>query len=282
MQVALSRLLQQTKPDRLFIEPTGLAHADQLIDQLSQAHWQTSLQLQAVVCVISAAMLLDARYRQHSILLSQLEVSEILLISHANDMQPAHEQAMQQLITQYPKFEQQVYLIEQGRLDFKYINYRPVHHSIQRRPLLNPVSVGQKPIGQNSLELTRQPADSSTSMLEPPFHYVEQAIGHEVTGWCLPATWQFEQKILIDCLLSASNWLRIKGVMHTEQGWIAINFSPTQLNYHSHDGFGDNRLEIIVSTENSTEKSSITPDWQAFERKLLACLRSPQVEQLMP
>ena len=103
-----------------------------------------------------------------------------------------------------------------------------------------------------------------------------------MAGWCLPATWQFEQKALIDCLLNASNWLRIKGVMHTKQGWIAINFSPTQLNYHSHDGFGDNRLEIIVTTENSTEKSSNTTDWQTFERKLLACLRSPQVEQLMP
>lgn len=287
MQVALSRLLQQTKPDRLFIEPTGLAHADQLIDQLSQAHWQTSLQLHAVVCVISAAMLLDSRYRQHSTLISQLEVSDILLVSHADEMQPAHEQAIQQLIAQYPKFEQQVYLIEQGRLDFQYINYRPAHHSIQRRPLLNPVIVGQKPIGpksidQNSLELTQQPADSSISALEPPFHYVEQAIGHEVAGWCLPATWQFEQKALIDCLLNASNWLRIKGVMHTKQGWIAINFSPTQLNYHSHDGFGDNRLEIIIANENNIEKSSNTTDWQTFERKLLASLSSPQVEQLMP
>lgn len=286
MQVALSRLLQQTKPDRLFIEPTGLAHADQLIDQLGQEHWQTSLQLQAVVCVVSAAMLLDSRYRQHSILLSQLEVSDILLVSHADEMQSAHEQAMQQLIAQYPKFEQQVYLIEQGRLDFQYINYRPAHHSIQRRPLLNPVIVGHKSFGhksidQNSLELTQKPADS-TSALELPFHYVEQAIGHEVAGWCLPAVWQFEQKALIDCLLTASNWLRIKGVVHTEQGWIAINFSPTQLNYHSHDGFGDNRLEIIVTTENSTEKSSNTTDWQTFERKLLACLRSPQVEELMP
>lgn len=276
MQVALSRLLQQAKPDHLFIEPTGLAHAEQLIDQLSQSHWQTSLQLQAVVCVISATMLLDQRYRQHSTLISQLEVSDILLVSHAEEMQAAHEQAIQQLIAQYPKFEQQVYRVDQGRLDFKIIQQLPAVKPIQRQPLLNPLNISQSKVGPQSVELTQQQADSNA--LEPPFHYIEQALGHAVAGWCFPAAWQFEQQALIDCLLTADNWLRIKGVMHTEQGWIAINFTPTQLNYHSHDGFGDNRLEIIASTENGIENQSSTADWQAFERKLLACLRLLKVE----
>ncbi|RYY78340.1 MAG: GTP-binding protein [Moraxellaceae bacterium] len=292
MQVALSRLLQQTRPDRLFIEPTGLAHADQLIAQLSQTHWQTSLQLQAVVCVISAAMLLDQRYRQHSTLISQLEVSDILVISHAGEMQAAHEQAMQQLIAQYPKFKQQIYRVDQrrteqgrleqglderGRLDFKQIDYRPANKVRQRQPLLTPLPnlPANRP---RQARLIGQTAEANPENLTPPFHYVEQALGHAVAGWCFPATWQFEQKALIECLLTASNWLRIKGVMHTDQGWIAINFTPTQLNYHSHDGFGDNRLEIIVSTKNESEKPENFPDWQAFEQKLLACLCVHQAE----
>ena len=49
MQIGLARLLGQAKPDRLFIEPTGLGHPKQLIEQLTESHWQQSLQLRAVV-----------------------------------------------------------------------------------------------------------------------------------------------------------------------------------------------------------------------------------------
>lgn len=299
MQVALSRLLQQAKPDRLFIEPTGLAHADQLIAQLSESHWQTSLQLQAVVCVISAAMLLDSRYRQHSTLMSQLEVADILVVSQAKHITDDHVQVIAQLLQEYPKFKQQIYQVEQGQVEqtgaqqeqlkFAHINQRRAGRLIQRRPLLNPLQItynkashnktGQSQTSQQPHELTQQGNEASENAQQPPFHYVEQALSHVVAGWCLPATWQFEQKALIDCLLTASNWLRIKGVIHTEQGWIALNFTPTQLNYHSHDGLGDNRVEMIVSIENGAEQSANSPDWQAFERKLLACLCLPQDEQ---
>ena len=40
MQIALSRLLSETQPDRLFIEPTGLGHPAQLLEQLTEPHWQ--------------------------------------------------------------------------------------------------------------------------------------------------------------------------------------------------------------------------------------------------
>lgn len=274
MQVALARLLQQTQPDRLFIEPTGLAHADQLVAQLSQSHWQTSLKLQAVVCVLSAAMLLDQRYRQHDTLISQLEVSDILVISHANSLAESHQRAIEQLISHYPKFSNHVYLTEQGQLDFAHINQLPSHRIMTRRPLLT----------HTGLNSRTEQTDANTPQppLEPPFHYVEQALQHEVAGWCLPADWQFEQQALIDCLLTVPNWQRIKAVMQTEQGWLAINFIPTQLNYHSHSGFADNRLEIIInapSTNNPTDKatdehSAAHYDWTVFEQKLLATVRT--------
>lgn len=269
MQVALARLLQQTQPDRLFIEPTGLAHADQLVEQLSQSHWQTSLKLQAVVCVVSAAMLLDQRYRQHDTLISQLEVSDILVISHANSLTESHQRAIEQLISHYPKFSNHVYLTEQGQLDFAHINQLPSHRIMTRRALLTHTGLNRTGVDQQT------DADTPQTPLEPPFHYVEQALQHEVAGWCLPADWQFEQQALIDCLLSTPDWQRIKAVMQTEQGWLAINFTPTQLNYHSHAGFGDNRLEIIINAPahpNSTDAPSY--DWTAFEQKLLATLRT--------
>ena len=49
LQVALVRLINEHHPDRLIIEPTGLAHPNELLDQLSEPHWQTTLTLNAVI-----------------------------------------------------------------------------------------------------------------------------------------------------------------------------------------------------------------------------------------
>ena len=43
MQIALSRLISETQPDRLFIEPTGLGHPAQLLEQLTEPHWQQNI-----------------------------------------------------------------------------------------------------------------------------------------------------------------------------------------------------------------------------------------------
>jgi G3E family GTPase len=38
-QIGLGRLLRKARPDRLFIEPSGLGHPAQLLKQLSEAPW---------------------------------------------------------------------------------------------------------------------------------------------------------------------------------------------------------------------------------------------------
>jgi len=45
-QVALARLLRQARPDRLLIEPSGLGHPAQLLEQLRDSPWQQVLALQ--------------------------------------------------------------------------------------------------------------------------------------------------------------------------------------------------------------------------------------------
>ncbi|WP_411565956.1 CobW family GTP-binding protein [Pseudomonas orientalis] len=56
-QVGLGRLLRRAKPDRLFIEPSGLGHPAQLLKQLSQAPWQDVLAVQPCVLVLDAQAL---------------------------------------------------------------------------------------------------------------------------------------------------------------------------------------------------------------------------------
>ncbi|MDO5769568.1 MAG: GTP-binding protein, partial [Psychrobacter sp.] len=65
LQIGLSRLLAEHHPQRLLIEPTGLAHPRTLLAQLSEPHWQTSLLLKSVICVLSGQQWSQGKYRHH-------------------------------------------------------------------------------------------------------------------------------------------------------------------------------------------------------------------------
>ncbi len=56
-QIGLGRLLRKAKPDRLFIEPSGLGHPAQLLKQLSEAPWLGVLAVQPCVLVLDAQAL---------------------------------------------------------------------------------------------------------------------------------------------------------------------------------------------------------------------------------
>ncbi len=56
-QVGLGRLLRKARPDRLFIEPSGLGHPAQLLKQLNEAPWKGVLAVQPCVLVLDAQAL---------------------------------------------------------------------------------------------------------------------------------------------------------------------------------------------------------------------------------
>uniref|UniRef100_UPI00036FE6EE CobW family GTP-binding protein n=1 Tax=Pseudomonas asplenii TaxID=53407 RepID=UPI00036FE6EE len=56
-QVGLGRLLRKARPDRLFIEPSGLGHPVQILRQLAAAPWLGVLALQPCVMVLDAQAL---------------------------------------------------------------------------------------------------------------------------------------------------------------------------------------------------------------------------------
>ena len=63
-------------------------------------------------------------------------------------------------------------------------------------------------------------------------------------------------------MFCAQDWVRIKGIFNTDQGWKSFNFNPQQFNYKSVEEGIDNRIEIIYQSNQ---------DWLLFETELLAC-----------
>ena len=250
MQVALSRLLSEYRPDRLLIEPTGLGHSQALLEQLSAVHWQSSIQLNAVICVIDAARLHQQLWQQHAVYLQQIDASDVLLLSHQQQMQ-AEDQQQLKILQQSYQYSQKQWVVD----GFESINVAVLD---QPRP--------SKTLKKQSLLSTAQrmviAPDAEPKRL--PYHYQQQREGFAVAGWHLPKSWQFDADALLCYLQQLQGMERIKGRVQSNQGWIDINSTAQQFSVDFSASTGlDNRVEMISAQQ---------PDWLAIEHALLASL----------
>ena len=258
MQVGLSRLLTKTKPTRLFIEPTGLGHPLQLIEQLSEPHWARALDLRAIVSVVDGTRLCETKLIEHETYQAQLALADVLVISHQAQMTENNHAQLATMLEHLSTIKASaptVYLTNQGELNLSEVD--------------QPRNIGRQT--RRSL-LHLKPQQSASSQVEPeaielPYHYHEQALAQSVGGWRLPVEWVFDRDRLLGWLLSLQGWMRIKGVMRVynakkESEWLALNLIPMQISFTSHAGNIDNRLEIIAAPG---------ADWAAYEQDLMAC-----------
>ncbi|MBP6114514.1 MAG: GTP-binding protein [Acinetobacter sp.] len=249
MQIALSRLIQESKPDRLFIEPTGLGHPAQLLEQLTEPHWQSLIDMRALVTVVDGSRLHDAEWTKQHLYQDQLKAAQIVVVSHVDQMKDEDEKALSELQSEYLAYVQQWLKADMGNLDMHNIDLK--FNGVQRQiqPLIQ--------IQRNA------PKDGVLAEIKQlPYHYVESAQGYTVAGWKFSKRWQFDFYDLLDVLCDQTDWIRIKGIFNTNQGWMTFNFNPEQLNYKSGEENIDNRIEIIVQHER---------DWFELETAILAC-----------
>ncbi len=80
-QLALNALLKPKNLDRIFIEPSGLGHADSLIKVLNQSQYETWLTLKPTVTIIDPVQFQNSQYREHEIYQRQLKAADILYIN---------------------------------------------------------------------------------------------------------------------------------------------------------------------------------------------------------
>ncbi|MFW1807805.1 CobW family GTP-binding protein [Acinetobacter ursingii] len=248
LHIALARLLSESKPDRLFIEPTGLGHPAQLMEQLTEPHWQSSLDMRALVTVVDGSRLHESNWVKQNLYEDQIKAAEIVVISHTDVMTFDDDQALLQLQQEYEVYQQQWLSAAHGELQLKQIDLAHVIHERKIQPLL---------IQQRQ----QSTAEQATEIKELPYHYVEHAQGYMVAGWKFPRRWIFNFDRLLDVLCEQQDWLRIKAIFHTHQGWMYFNCNPNQFNYKTGEENIDNRIEMISQHEHN---------WLKLETDLLA------------
>lgn len=242
-QVGLARLLRKARPQRLFIEPSGLGHPRTLLRQLGEAPWRGVLAPQPLLLVLDAQAL-AAGLALPEAQSDALADAELLLLNKSEGLDEA---AKARIRASLP--EVALSWTEQGRLPL---------------PAL-PTRAGAV---QVDAELPSAPKEVPVLLTrEAPIRQVHVEGGRSAVGWRLHRDWCFRRDAVDKWLGSLGGLLRVKAVLHCAEGWLSCNRVSGDDPWQPSAWRKDNRIELIFAT---------SADFEDLEAGLLACLQTPE------
>ncbi len=238
-QVALVQLLRKAQPDRLFIEPSGLGHPLQLLEQLGDVPWLDVLAVQPMVLVLDAQKITSAADVEPTLLAQ----TGLVLLNKCDSMTPEQEENWQQVFAPMP-----VLCTRQGQLAYQALPGR--EHRAGQQPLLDHFASASPKLGV----LWTDPQQPICS------------VNQQDNGWSIGWRWHPSQQfdlMRIQLWLTHMRWQRAKCVVHTNAGWLSANALDGQsLHWQNSEWRKDSRLELIFTEEQ---------DQQQLTAELAAC-----------
>ena len=245
-QIGLGRLLRKARPDRLFIEPSGLGHPARLLKQLSEAPWQGVLAVQPCVLVLDAQALavgkpLPATQQE------TLNSAGLLLLNKSEGLDTADRQ---RIAAQLPA--RRLYWTQQAELP------------LSELPGLETQAVE----GVDNFSVPKGLAQMPAVWKDPalPICLSQEQEGGWSIGWRWHPSQAFEAA-LVGRWLESLAWRRAKLVIHSVEGWVSANaLDNSVLEWRPSEWRRDSRIELIFSEPQ---------DVDSLQRALAECrLRS--------
>lgn len=226
-QVGLGRLLRKARPDRLFIEPSGLGHPMQLLQQLGQAPWVGVLAVQPLLMVVDAQALargepLPAAQEQ------ALQASELIVFNKAGAVDEAGRLLITEQLPNVPGF-----WTDHGLLPFAQL------------PISSTERESDKVVGNVAVDNQLAAPRAVWTNPRSPICLAQQGEG----GWSIGWRWHPSQRfdpLRLRAFLDAWPWRRAKGVIHSVEGWQSFNgLEGSMPDWLSSDWRKDTRIELI-------------------------------------
>jgi len=265
-KVALNQLIRDHRPDRILIEPTGLAHPQQVLKQFSGNEYRTLLDIQAVICLVDPRSLNDENFTSLAAFHSQMDMADIIVSTKMDLLSSREKVDIRQLLESNVKQAKTIKEIENGQIPWHWLlsphkqQSTTVNASHPKRALTAPSST-------SASEFESAPSLATTKITR---HEKQEAFGYSC-GWRFPDAWVFNQQAFINCIEKILVQ-RIKGIVRVESGIITVNrmrdtLSIEQLNQNGESSTLSRkgmRLEMIHTS---------AVDWEAVEALLKACQR---------
>lgn len=231
-QTALSRLLRQAQPQRLFIEPSGLGHPLSLWQQLQQAPWQGTLVLHAPVLVVDAQAWVAGQPLPEAQQALLPLAGRVLM----NKSEGLDADCRQQWQDSWPHLA--LHWTTQGELPLALL---PGFESQKA----SPITPAAMPVEQSLPWLWTDP--------QQPLCQIHSDGPHWSIGW----RWHPQQHFSLPAVahwLAALPWERAKLIVRTDCGWQSVNLSPGMAFMPKPSEWRkDSRVELIFSQPQNAE-----------------------------
>jgi G3E family GTPase len=226
-QIGLGRLLRKAKPDRLFIEPSGLGHPARLFEQLNEAPWVGVLSVQPCVLVLDAQSLaagkpLPAAQQE------TLNSAGLLVLNKAEGLDMDDRQRIAAQLPPRP-----LYWTQQALLP---LNELP---GVQARAVA----------GMDNFIVPKGLAQMPAIWTNPslPICLSQEQEGGWSIGWRWHPSQTFDVALIVQWLESLC-WRRAKLVIHSADGWVSANaLDNSELEWKPSEWRQDSRIELIFS-----------------------------------
>jgi G3E family GTPase len=249
MQVGLNRLIRSSKPDRILIEPTGLGHPAQLIQQLTGPLYREILDLRATIGLVDARLLSDPRYTSHPNFQDQLHLADVLIGNKLDCYTEADRDAFYRLVEAQGSSKKVATMVAHGCLKRAYLDAP----RLERTALFPEAHAFSNDHHHHHHDH------------EPPggdWHRIEGAAdGFHTSGWTLPLDTSFDLVCLRQLML-ISGVVRMKGLVPASNGLMSINATPMEWSEEVLQQPMSPRIEIITSEPL---------DWSIIELQLRDC-----------
>lgn len=251
--VGLNRLIREQRPDRILIEPTGLGHPAQILATLEGPFYRQLLDVRATLTLLDARHLASSRHRTHPTWQDQIHLADVLVASKADLYSDTEREAYAAFVATQQPAKTRAALVAHGRLN-------PAWLDLPRQPRQAAFPEAHAFLAAQSHDHDHPHGHAGAEhrdwlMLEG------RGDAYLSIGWRIGADQRFDADRL-ETWLGGLNVDRIKGVLHTDQGWRAVNRSDDGGGWQPAQTRGDSRLEIIHHAEL---------DAAALDRSLRAC-----------
>jgi G3E family GTPase len=217
LRVALVRLLREVKPDRLFVEPTGLAHPASIVDVVRSPGVRESVALRATITLVDPARFLRGG---DDLLADQVLAADVLVGNFADRTDPA--------------------VLERFRAAARALDPGPLVVATASFAEIDPAWLDLEP-APAELRIWRAAGGPEA---------------HEL-GFTWPPERQFTmdgvqralQSLVRPGPLLPDGVLRLKGVFHTERGFLSVQASPDAMSFAPLGWRRDSRVALLTRAE---------------------------------
>ena len=211
MRTGLVRLLREVRPDRLIIEPSGLAHPAAILDTLRSPGLRESVVPRATIGLVDPRRLADRRITDHPTFRDQLELADVLVMNHDDDATDAERDRFDAVAAALTPPKLVVGKTSFGRLDPAWLDLDPA------------------------------PARARFRIHAP------DAVAGE--GWVFPPDEVFDVLRLeaaVQAIVGTPGVVRVKGLFRTPIGWREVDAVADRIRWVPTAWRRDSRVDVLA------------------------------------